>query len=248
MRELRIVVVEDDPVVGEINREFADRVEGFRVIAIARSAAEAIRSVDQLEPDLVLLDVYMPDGSGIDALREIRRRGKDVDVIPITAARDAPTVRELIRQGAVGYIQKPFKYERLAATLDAYRRWRAFLEGNSTLSQPEIDRLRRMLVNPYQDDLPKGLDQLTLRTVTELLERQVEFLTAEEVADQVGASRVTARRYLEYLVETGQAEVKLTYGAVGRPVRRYRLTEMAGRGGRGDGGADDSAARRSSTS
>jgi two-component system, CitB family, response regulator DctR len=223
MRDLRVLVVEDDPVVGEINREFTERIEGFRVVGIARSGAEALKAVDHLQPDLILLDVYMPDGTGMEAFRELRRRGVAVDVIPVTAAKDSATIRELISQGAAGYIVKPFKFERLAATLGSYRRWRAFLDGESTLSQPEIDRLHRMLVSPYQDELPKGLDQLTLRTVTELLRQQRGFLTAEEVADQVGISRVTARRYLEYLAENGEAEVKLTYGSVGRPVRRYRL-------------------------
>lgn len=226
MRTLRVLVVEDDPVVGDINREFAERVEGFQVVGVVRSAAAAVEAVQQLKPDLVLLDVYMPDGDGVRLLKEIRRLEGDVDVIPVTAARSSSVVKELVRNGAVGYIVKPFKFERFAATLQAYRRWRASLEGDSTLSQAEVDRLRRLLVAPQQDELPKGLDHLTLKAITDLLERRREFLTAEEVAEEVGASRVTARRYLEYLAEVGQAEVKLSYGAVGRPVRRYQLLDL----------------------
>lgn len=228
MRTLRVLVVEDDPVVGDINREFVGRLEGFQVVGIARSAAAAVEAVQRLRPDLVLLDIYMPDGDGIRVLKEIRREEGDVDVIPVTAARSAAVVKELVRSGAVGYIVKPFKFERFATTLQAYRRWRACLEGDSTLSQVEVDRLRRVLVTPQQDELPKGLDHLTLKAVTDLLERRNEFLTAEEVAEEVGASRVTARRYLEYLAEVGQAEVKLSYGAVGRPVRRYQLVDLKG--------------------
>ncbi|MGE5617730.1 MAG: response regulator [Sphingomonadaceae bacterium] len=226
MRALRVLVVEDDPVVGDINREFAERVEGFQVVGVARSAAAAVEAVQRQKPDLVLLDIYMPDGDGVRLLKEVRRLESDVDVIPVTAARSSTVVRELLRNGAVGYIVKPFKYERFAAALQAYRRWRAFLEGESTLSQAEVDRLRRVLVAPQQDELPKGLDHLTLKAITELLERHREYLTAEEVAEKVGASRVTARRYLEYLAEVGQAEVKLSYGAVGRPVRRYQLVDL----------------------
>lgn len=226
MRTLRVLIVEDDPVVGDINREFTERVEGFQVVGFARTVAAAVEAVQRLRPDLVLLDIYMPDGDGIDVLREIRHQGVDVDVIPITAARNSQVVRELMRHGAVGYIVKPFKFERFAAALQAYRRWRASLEGDSTMSQAEVDRLRRVLAIPVQDDLPKGLDHLTLEAITELLQRRGEYLTAEEVAEQVGASRVTARRYLEYLAEIGQAEVKLTYGAVGRPVRRYQLLDL----------------------
>ncbi len=228
MRTLRVLVVEDDPVVGDINREFAERIEGFHVVGVAKTAAAAVEAVQRTRPDLVLLDIYMPDGDGIQVLKEIRRLDGDVDVIPVTAARSSAVVKELVRNGAVGYIVKPFKFERFAAALQAYRRWRASLEGESTLSQAEVDRLRRVLVAPQQDELPKGLDHLTLKAITDLLERRREFLTAEEVAEEVGASRVTARRYLEYLAEIGQAEVRLSYGAVGRPVRRYQLLDLSG--------------------
>ncbi len=226
MRPLRVLVVEDDVVVAEINREFAERVEGFQVVGTAGTAGAAIEALEKIKPDLVLLDVYMPDGDGVGLLREIRARNGDVDVIPVTAAKDPATVKELMRNGAVSYIVKPFKFERLASALRAYRRWRASLEVDSNLGQAEVDRLRRLLAAPHEDDLPKGLDQLTLRRITDLMERRREFLTAEEVAEQVGASRVTARRYLEYLTEVGQAEVKLSYGAVGRPVRRYQLVDL----------------------
>jgi two-component system, CitB family, response regulator DctR len=226
MRTLRVLIVEDDPVVGDINREFTERVEGFTAIGVARSVAAAVEAVQRLNPDLVLLDVYMPDGDGVQLLREIRYQDADVDVIPVTAARNAAIVRQLMRNGAAGYILKPFKFERFAAVLQAYRRWRASVDGDSPLNQAEVDRLRRLLSASHQDELPKGLDQLTLKAITILMQRRKEFLTAEEVAEQVGASRVTARRYLEYLAESGQAEVKLTYGAVGRPVRRYQLVDL----------------------
>jgi len=226
MRTLRVLIVEDDAGVCEVNREFTERVEGFQVVGVARSAASALEAVKRLRPDLVLLDIYMPDGDGIGILKEIRRLDTDVDVIPVTAARSASVVKGLLRNGALGYIVKPFKFERFAATLQAYRRWRVSLDGDPTLGQAEVDRLRRLLVTTQEDDLPKGLDHLTLKAVTDLLERRRQFLTAEEVAEEVGASRVTARRYLEYLAEVGQAEVKLTYGAVGRPVRRYRLVDL----------------------
>ncbi len=186
--------------------------------------------MQRLRPDVVLLDVYMPDGDGLQLLREIRRQDVDADVIPVTAVRNAGIVRQLMRNGAVGYILKPFKFERFAAVLQAYRRWRASVDGDVPLSQAEVDRLRRLLATSHRDELPKGLDQLTLKSITELMQHRKELLTAEEVAEQVGASRVTARRYLEYLAESGQAEVKLTYGAVGRPVRRYQLVELGATG------------------
>ncbi len=230
MRTLRVLIVEDDPVVAEINREFTERVDGFTTIGIARSVASAIEALQLLRPDVVLLDVYMPGGDGLQLLREIRSQDVDADVIPVTAARNAGIVRQLMRNGAVGYILKPFKFEHFAAVLQAYRRWRASVDGDVPLSQAEVDRLRRLLATSHRDELPKGLDQLTLKSITELMQRRKELLTAEEVAEQVGASRVTARRYLEYLAESGQAEVKLTYGAVGRPVRRYQLVELRAAG------------------
>lgn len=226
MRTLRVLIVEDDPVVADINREFIEKVDGFVTIGVARSVASAVEAVQRLRPDLVLLDIYMPDGDGVQLLKEIRGHDAEVDVIPVTAARNAGVVRQLMRNGAAGYILKPFKFERFAAVLEAYRRWRASVEGDVPLNQAEVDRLRRLLATSHRDELPKGLDQLTLKAITDLLERHKELLTAEEVAEKVGASRVTARRYLEYLAESGQAAVKLTYGAVGRPVRRYQLVEL----------------------
>ena len=223
MRPIKVLIVEDDPVVAEINKEFTERLEGFQVVGVAESAADAIDALDRARPDLVLLDVYMPDGDGVQLLKEIRRRDSDVDVIPVTAARSTSTVRELMRHGAVGYIVKPFKFEQLAATLQAYQRWLALIRRGSSLSQVEVDRLRRILATSHQSELPKGLDQLTLKAIVDLMERHPSPLAAEEVAEHIGTSRVTARRYLEYLVETGQAEVKLSYGTVGRPVRHYRL-------------------------
>ena len=227
MRTLRVLVVEDDPVVSQINQRFVERIEGFQVAGAAQSASSALELLRRTNPDLVLLDIYMPGGDGVHLLKEIRRLGAEVDVIPVTAARDARVVGELMRNGAVGYIVKPFKFERMASTLQAYRRWRNSLDGDTPLSQAEVDRLRRLLASPYEDELPKGLDRLTLDSITEFLVRHREYLTAEEVAEQVGTSRVTARRYLEYLTEVGQAEVRLTYGAVGRPVRRYQLLDLS---------------------
>ncbi len=227
MRTLRVLIVEDDPSVGEINRQFTERLEGFTVVGVARSAAAASEAVEQLRPDLVLLDVYMPDGDGVQLLKDIRRLDFEVDVIPVTAARNAAIVRQLMRQGAASYIIKPFKFERFSAVMQAYRRWRASLEGDLPLSQAEVDRLQRLLASSHQEELPKGLDQLTLKSIVDLMERRRELLTAEEVAAEVGASRVTARRYLEYLADSGQAEVKLSYGGVGRPVRRYQVLDLS---------------------
>jgi two-component system response regulator DctR len=236
MRTVRVLVVEDDETVGEINREFTERLEGFAVIGVARSVAAALEAAERLQPDLVLLDVYMPDGDGVELLKEIRRREVDVDVIPVTAARSAGVVRQLLRHGAVGYVMKPFKFERFSAVMLAYRRWRASMDGDVALSQAEVDRLHRLLASSHQEELPKGLDQLTLQSIVDLLERRRDYLTAEEVAEEVGASRVTARRYLEYLAESGQAEVKLSYGAVGRPVRRYQLVSLEPGEGAGQDG------------
>ncbi len=226
MRTIKVLIVEDDPTVGQINREFTERLEGFSVVGVARSVLAAAEAVARLRPDLVLLDVYMPDGDGVQLLKEIRRQDFEVDVIPVTAARNAGVVRQLMRHGAAGYIVKPFKFERFATVLQAYRRWRASLEGDLPLSQAEVDRLQRLLASSHQEELPKGLDHLTMKSIVDLMERRREFLTAEEVAEAVGASRVTARRYLEYLAESGQAEVKLSYGTVGRPVRRYQLVTL----------------------
>ncbi|MFI2102760.1 response regulator [Isoptericola sp. NPDC019693] len=228
---LDVLVVEDDFMVASIHRRFVERVTGFRVVGEAHSGADALAAVEALRPDLVLLDVHLPDMSGVEVLRRLRAAGHDLGVVVITAAREADTVRAAAAGGAAHYLVKPFASDDLTARLQEFRRSRAALEGldddgaagSPADIQADIDAVfaRSPLAAP-RAPLPKGLSPETADAVLAALADGAE-LSATECADAVGVSRVSARRYLEHFATTGRAAVRLNYGTAGRPERRYRL-------------------------
>lgn len=235
MSAFRVVIIEDDPMVAEVNRAYVEGSGPFSVVGAARTGREGVQLVADLAPDLVVLDIYMPGMDGVEALKEIRRQGLPADVLMVTAAQDVQTIQEVLRQGAVDYIIKPFKFERIRSTLQAYAQMRHRLTGSETISQAELDRLSHGLgahpvpeataTAPPQTDrlLPKGLTDWTLRQVLLYVVNQGGRLSASEVGDGTGLARVTVRRYLDYLVQQGRLGVELHYAPVGRPVYRYFL-------------------------
>ena len=214
---IRVLVVEDDFRVAKVHVDFTHRVGGFEVAGTARTAAEARAMLSELRPDLVLLDTYLPDESGLDLLRDI-----DADTIMLTAASDAATVRTAYARGVLNFLVKPFTAEQFADRLTAYRHYRSVLATDRTLSQDEIDRLARMLHDGDRPAAPKGQSAVTVRLVSEALRTAGMPRTAAEVADELGISRATAQRYLAALARDGAAEMRLRYGATGRPEHRYR--------------------------
>jgi two-component system CitB family response regulator len=216
---IRVLVVEDDFRVAKVHVDFTQRVDGFEVAATARTAGEARRLLDERAIDLVLLDTYLPDESGLDLLRDVT-----VDTIMLTAASDAATVRAAYARGALNFLVKPFTAEQLGDRLTAYRHYRSVLSGERTLTQDEIDRGWRLLHDGDRPAAPKGQSAVTVRLVSEALRVAGEPRTAAEVADELGISRATAQRYLAALTRDGAAEMRLRYGATGRPEHQYRWT------------------------
>jgi response regulator of citrate/malate metabolism len=226
---LDVLVVDDDFMVASIHRRFVEQVPGFRVVGEAHTGADALDAVDRLRPDLVLLDVHLPDVSGIEALRRLRAAGHDVGVLVITAAREADTVRAAAVGGATHYLVKPFAPEDLAARLEEFLRTRQTLDGLDDADQVDLQAdIDAVFTRSPQGagpraQLPKGLSLETAEAVLAALADGSE-LSATECADAVGVSRVSARRYLEHFVTAGRAAVRLNYGTAGRPERRYRLS------------------------
>ena len=222
---VRVLLVEDDVRVARVNREWLERDPEVQVIAAAATCAQARVLLPALVPDLVLLDVYLPDGSGAELLRQWRAAGEWVDVVMVTAAGDEATVRATLAFGVLDYLIKPFGGSRLAEAVARHRR-RARLAQDS-FSQAELDRFRGL--QPGEAALPKGVDMHTLEHVAGILAACLpEAISAEEVGVRAGLSRVTAWRYLEYLVRSGQAELAHLYGAAGRPAKLYRARNSAG--------------------
>ena len=232
---LRVLVVDDDFMVAKIHCKFVEQVEGFEVVGEARSGADALAAADELNPDLVLLDIYLPDMSGLDVLRALRGKGNQVDVLVVTAARDVDTVQQALRGGVVQYLIKPFTAdamrERLLDFARTHRSVKAVRRVGREVGQDEVDEIFHGSRKPTSREttLPKGLTVQTLDLVAGALRGQAEdaqpTLSAAECAEKVGLARVSVRRYLEHLVGAELAEVSLKYGAAGRPERRYRWTE-----------------------
>ena len=221
MSEVAVLVVDDDFMVARIHTQFVERTPGFRVVGVASSGQAALDDIARLRPDLVLLDVHLPDMTGIDVVRRLRSEGDDVGVLVITAAREADTVRAAASGGAVHYLVKPFDYDDLRVRLEAFRTAHLALLGSPSPGQRDIDAVFGSGAPATQSTLPKGLSPETADSVVAAL-REAGELSAAECADVVGISRVSARRYLEHFVARGSASVRLQYGGAGRPERRYR--------------------------
>lgn len=217
-----VLIVDDDYMVARIHQGFVGRCEGFEVVGVAHDPRAALEAAARLQPDLVLLDVFLPGASGLDIIGDLREAAPDMDVIVVTAAREADTVKRAVRGGAVQYLMKPFTQADLRERLEHYRRTHRALGSGVTPEQDDVDRLFASPPRQTQADLPKGLSPQTLQLVLTALSEAEGDLSAAETAEAVGISRVSARRYLEHLANAGRAEVRLRYGEVGRPERRYR--------------------------
>jgi response regulator of citrate/malate metabolism len=217
---IRVLVVEDDPVAADAHTLYVNRVAGFVTVAKAHSAAEARRVLDRTPVDLILLDLHLPDGHGLALARALRTAGHQADVIAVTSARDLAVVREGVSLGVVQYVLKPFTFATLRDRLARYAEYRTS-SGEAT-GQDEVDRALANLRSPAPAALPKGLSAPTLERVTQVLrEAAPEGMTATSAAGSVGISRITARRYLEHLVDAGLAVRSPQYGQVGRPELVY---------------------------
>lgn len=217
MRE--VLVVDDDFMVAEIHRRFVDQVDGFRAVAVARTGTEALQAAGEHNPDLILLDVYLPDMTGLEVLQRLRSEGNRVGVIMITAARELDTVSAALDGGAADYLVKPFDFAQLRAKLEAFAARADALGSHGGADQSLIDTLFGGAAAGVEA-LPKGLGAETGRLVLDAVRAGGE-LSATECAEAVGISRVSARRYLEHYLSAGALELRLQYGA-GRPERRYR--------------------------
>lgn len=218
-----VLLIEDDPMVRLVNEQFLERIEGIQIVGVAVNGVHGMEQLEKLKPQLILMDIFMPEQDGIETLQQIRDRGIDVDVIPITAANDMKMIEKILQLGVYDYIMKPFTFERLKQTFLNYQHYKQFIATKQALNQEELDQLihPKQQNGHYHDALPKGLNGETLQKIIHYLSRQITSVTAAEVALGIGIARVTARRYLEYLEQQQQVKIDIKYGGVGRPVNQY---------------------------
>ncbi|MER6914688.1 response regulator [Streptomyces sp. NPDC000594] len=225
---MNVLVVDDDFMVAKLHSRYVTATAGFRVAGVAHSGADALSAAERLRPDLVLLDIYLPDMDGLAVLRELRvAEGLDAarpsaDALFITAARDAGVVRAALRAGALHYLIKPFNQAALQEQLRHVAALRSRFDRLGEARQEDVDQIFGTRP-PGSRELPKGLAAHTAELVERILREHGGDLSATECAEAGSLSRVSARRYLEYFVETGRVQVSLRYGGTGRPERRYRL-------------------------
>jgi len=225
---ITVLIVEDEPVVAEATAAYVGRVPGFVVGGLDHTGNAASRRLATTRFDLVLLDIYLPDMWGLDVVRQMRAGGDATDVIVATRARDLAVVLTAVSYGVAHYLIKPFGYAALRDKLRTYRTYRGRVSAAPpVVTQTEIDHIFAALRRESSVALPKGLSSESLHAVAAALRGAgaASGLSAGEIAARVGASRVTVRRYLEYLTETGLASRRSRYGGAHRPEHEYRWQE-----------------------
>ncbi|AGK55801.1 response regulator [Bacillus sp. 1NLA3E] len=226
---IRTVIVEDDPMVAKINTSYLGKMNGFQLVAAVSTVDEALPIIEKDQVDLILLDIYMPGEDGWSLLSKIRWLGQGIDVIIISAACDKESIQKGLRFGAVDYLIKPFEFERFQTALNSYKEEQSFFDEQEKLSQEELDHL--LLHKDQQSvisfELPKGLTRNTLRLIWEkILENGAEVFSTDEMAKQVGISRVSMRKYLFFLADITIIDTEVVYGAVGRPIFKHRIANL----------------------
>lgn len=222
---ISVILIEDDPMIRQVNQQFIEKVKGFQIIGTAGNGIEGMKLIKKLKPNLVIMDIFMPEQNGIQTLQQLRESKLNVDVITITAATEMKTIRQILQLGVYDYIMKPFTFERIKQTLENYRNFKEKMGRKKELTQTELDEL----IHPHRsnlqglNELPKGLNASTLDKIIAYIRMQDNSVSAEEVANGVGLARVTARRYLDYLEKQQKVVIDIQYGSVGRPVNQYRI-------------------------
>lgn len=223
---INVAIAEDDFRVAQIHEAYLENVKGMQLVGKAMNATETFDLLKNHSVDLLLLDVYMPDRLGTEILHEIRLSHPGLDIIMITAANDKAFLEKALEYGVYYYLIKPVALKQFKETMEKYKKKHQLMQTTAEVNQGVLEQLfGKGSVEREQQSLPTGIDSLTLGKVIELLQSNDGGLTSEDVGQKLGASRTTARRYLEYLVGTGHLKAESVYGIVGRPERRYYVNK-----------------------
>jgi len=225
---IKVLIVDDDPMVAEFNKRYLHEMEGFTLVDVVHSVKDALNCIQHHKVDLLLLDIYMPNETGLSLLRQIREKEQNIDAILITAASGVDQIQDALRYGAIDYLIKPFEFERFQRALLKYKETYDYLNKREKINQQDLDQLlllkeekssQEKMVKP----LPKGLSKKTLKTVVEAVKAQGKKpFSTEDIADVTEISRVSVRKYLKFLSDIYVIDETLTYG-IGRPLHSYLL-------------------------
>jgi response regulator of citrate/malate metabolism len=221
---ISVLIVEDDPMLADIHKKFISKVNGFKVVDIASDGMIALNILKNNLIDLVILDVYLPQLDGLALIQEMRKLSIRSDVILVTAAKDVDQIETALKFGAFDYLVKPFEFQRLKKSLNNYLERTETLEALNVIEQSGIDRIFNRDDTSKYNDLPKGFHIMTLERVRNVVkELAIQYIDIEIIAYEIDMSKVTARRYLDYLEKNGEIEIKMSYGNRGRPSYKYRF-------------------------
>jgi two-component system response regulator DevR len=192
-RPLSLLIVDDHEVVRQGLVALLGRRPEFNVVAEAGTVAEAVAAARRFQPDLVIMDVRLPDGSGIEACREIRAEMPGTRVVMLTSYPDEDAVMSAIIAGASGYLLKQVRARDLVAALEAVGRGESLLDP--AVTGRVLERVRRIATS----DQPDELGQLTSQ------ERKILLLVAEgktnkEIAADVFLSDKTVKNYVSSIL------------------------------------------------
>lgn len=224
---MKILIVDDDPMVAHINLKFANKA-GYEDVDTAADIESAKERLKQGDIDLVLLDVYLPTGKGTEILKWIRQENLSTDVILITADRSSETVEESMNFGAVDYLIKPFDFDRFQLAMEKFERKRNGFVGKKSVEQDDIDSIFFESVSrndKVKDILEKGMSEKTYTAILNAIKAIDASVTAEDLGDKLGISRVSVRRYLEFMESRGILEMKPIYGKKGRPQHLFKYVK-----------------------
>ncbi len=220
---IRVLVVDDDYHVAHVHARSVATVDGYSVVGEAHSGTEALELIAATTPDLLLLDMYLPDFTGLEMVRRLSLAGGPVaDFVLLTAARDIESIRSAMQLGAFYYLVKPFTHAALCEQLHSYSAWRKRLAEVPEVDQHDVDALYGMRGARARGAATVRTLEPTMAKVLQIVTAATAPMSAADVAEALGASRPTAQRYLADLARNQLLELVLAYGATGRPQHRYR--------------------------
>lgn len=221
----KVMIVEDDPMVASINQQYLERNQNLKIVGQFRNGQEALEYLENNGADLAVADYYMPIMDGLEFVRKCHEKNIKTDVIIVTAANTAQDISEFLQLGIVDYLVKPFTYERFQKAIDKYLYRKNLAKQDKTLDQAEIDKLlsQDQNIRPAEKVvLEKGLQEQTLERIrTYLEEHKGTLMSSNEIASEVNLSRITVRRYMNYLVENREIISQIDYSTGGRPSIKY---------------------------
>ncbi|PXA74991.1 hypothetical protein DMC15_02840 [Vibrio sp. 11986-1-5] len=220
------MLLEDDHRASYMLESAINQHPDFIVVAVSESCADALLQYTAFQPQLIFVDISLPDGSGIDVIRQLRKQQISCDFIMTTAERETTTVQKAIQLGVTDYLVKPLRISRVHQALDDYKHYTAKLARTATVDQGDIDDILGKSAIKSLRQTPKGIDATTLASLKTLLKQpQLAEFSADEIGELMNVSRITARRYLEFLESEGVVRLALNYKTGGRPRRLYHLVK-----------------------